>query len=84
MHADVKGFWRSQKDSSYVLLKLTQMWYQDVQLELFQYRIRFYPDRLKSVGENETKRLWPPAKVKVTESDIKWWKSMVPVSMAVT
>ena len=40
--------------------------------------IKFHPDHLKSVRENEANRfsfalnLWPPGKIKATESDIKW------------
>ena len=43
---------------------------------------------MKNVWENEASRfcfvltLWSPGKVKVSESGIKWQKSMVSISMA--
>ena len=50
---------------------------QDVQLELLHHHIKFHPDQMKSVRENEAKRfcfaltLWPSGKVKVSKSGIK-------------
>ena len=50
--------------------------------------IRFNPDQMKSVWENEWDKFYfalilqPPDKIKVSESGIKWYKSLVPISMA--
>ena len=71
-----------------VSLSLGQKVCQDLWLELLQYRIKFHPAQFKSVSENEANRfcfsltLWPPSKINVSESSIKWQKSMVPISMA--
>ena len=51
--------------------------YQDVSHGLLQHHIKFHPDQLKSVQENEANgfcfalTLWPPAKADVTESGMK-------------
>ena len=77
MHADIKVFW-TRSVISLLSLNLTQKQYRDVQLELLEHHVKFHPDQMKSVKENEPKRfwfalnLWPPAKVKVSESGIKW------------
>ena len=51
----------------------TQQQYQNVYLEILQYNIRFQPDHLKNVQENEAMSfgfsLDPPAKVKATDTD---------------
>ena len=45
------------------------------------------PDQLKHVHEKKVHRFsflltsWPPAKVKVTENSIRWWRLTVPISM---
>ena len=45
---------------------------------MFSLHIKFHPDQMKSVGENEAKSLyfaltlWPPGKVKVSEIGIDW------------
>ena len=63
---------------SFLSLNVTQKQYRAVQLKLIQHHIKFHPDQLKRVRENEAKKfcfalnLWPPAKVKVSESGIKW------------
>ena len=50
----------------------------NVQLELIHHHIKFHPDQIESVGENETNRfcfvltLWPPGKVKVKENGTEW------------
>ena len=60
-----------------------------MQLELLQYYIKFLPGQLKSVRGNEAKwfcfglTLWNSSKVKVSKSGIKWYISMVSVSMVV-
>ena len=53
MHANVNCFdtVEQQLDS----INLAQKLHQDVQFELFQYRIKFSPDQLKIVWENEAK-----------------------------
>ena len=63
-----------------ISLNLIQKKYQ---VNLLQCWIKFYPNQLKSVQENETKRfsfaltLLHPDKVKVSESDIKWLKVLI-------
>ena len=59
-------------------ITLTKSYYHDVQVELLQHHIKFHPDELKSVQENEAQRFWialtlqPSANVKVSESGITW------------
>ena len=56
--------------------------------KLLAHHIKFHPDDLKSVQENEVNSycsvltFWLPVKVKVTESGIKWQTSMVPINVA--
>ena len=59
-------------------LTLTQQYYQDVQLEVLPHHLKFHPDQMKSVGENEAIRFYfaltwcPQDKVKISDSGIKW------------
>ena len=52
--------------------------HEDVQLELRYHHIKFHRDQMESVQESETNRfclvliMWPPGKVKVSESSTKW------------
>ena len=65
-------------DISLDSINLTKKQNKNVQHELPQYHIKFHPDEMKSVRENEAKRFcftqtfWPQAKVKVTVSGMKW------------
>ena len=43
---------------SLVSINLTKKSPQDVQLELHHHHIKFHPDQMKSVGENEVKRFY--------------------------
>ena len=51
---------------------------QDVQLKLLHHQIKFHPIQLKSMQEIEANKfcflliLWPQAKIKVSESVVKW------------
>ena len=82
MHANVKT--AKQRLFSLVTVNLTQVLCHDVQLELLQHHIKFLPDQLKGVRENEGKGfcfaliLWHPDKV---TSQWKWYK-MVEVNGA--
>ena len=59
----------------------------DVQPDVLQQHISFNPDKLKRVCENEESRfcfvllLISPVEVKVHETDEKWLKSMVSMSL---
>ena len=81
MHVNVKSFFDAASKPAIIPLvstNLTQKYSQDNQLELLHQQIKFYPDQLKNVGENDADRfcfvpiMWPPGKVKVSESGTKW------------
>ena len=67
---------QSIKQQLFRLIKnLTQNWYQNIQLELLQHHVKFHPNDLKSVQENEANRLclcWPcdPSQGQVIETSI--------------
>ena len=80
MHANIKVFDTVSKTAliSFCSLNLTKKKQcQDVQLKLPQHYIKFHPDQLKSMQENEATKfnfalpLWPQAKIKITELGIK-------------
>ena len=78
----------SVKQHSLDSLNVTQTYYQDLPLEPILLCINVILISWKSMQENESNKVcfmltfWPPVTVKVTESCIKWLKSMVPISVA--
>ena len=89
IHANLKSSWHGHNNSNHSLdqINLTQNQHVNVKLPLLHHNTKFNLNQWKGVREYEAKRfyctltLWSPNKFKLSESSVKWWESVVPISM---